>query len=101
MELYELSCPKCGYKKRILLGTHAPKETFSDLNEDNAYYQLYYCPIGKEYHSRDTSDREFNKKCEIHQGEMELLSKLPEKCPKCNEKMVVKKLDLNTELQPR
>ncbi|MHA2060442.1 MAG: hypothetical protein ACW976_06670 [Candidatus Ranarchaeia archaeon] len=101
MELYELSCPKCGYKKRVLIGTHESKDTFSDLNEDFAFYQLHYCPIGKEYHSRDTSDPEFDSTCEIHQVKMDVLKKLPEKCPKCNEKMIITKLDLNTELQPR
>ncbi|MHA2408230.1 MAG: hypothetical protein ACXACA_07655 [Candidatus Ranarchaeia archaeon] len=101
MDLYELSCPKCGYKKRVLLGTQESKETLSDLNEDFAYYQLYYCPIGKEYHSRDTSDPEFDSLCEIHQVKMEVMSKLPQRCPKCDGEIIIKKLDLNTELQPR
>jgi transcription initiation factor IIE alpha subunit len=83
MELKKLVCPNCGYKKELLVGSSDREHTLSDLNEDFAEYRIYHCPEGKELHSLDANDREFDGKCPIHDVDLEELEDVPGDCPKC------------------
>ena len=88
MELWEYVCEneQCGYKKRLLQGTHMTNQTLTDLNEDFANYRIFHCSEGKELYSIDTHDREFDNQCPIHHIELQELDELPEHCPKCGRK---------------
>ena len=86
----ELSSPDCGYKAHLLLGTQNPDQTFSDLNEDFAYFKLYLCPIDKAFHSMNANDREWNGNCPEHKSaKLQLLNEIPKICPKCGGQLVV------------
>ena len=65
------------------MGTQDPGQTFSDLNEDFAYYKLFLCPKGNDIHSIDIHFREFDGNCPQHKVELRPLTKLPETCPRC------------------
>lgn len=98
MELWECVCPKCTFKVHLLIGTQDPDQTFSDLNEDFAYYKLFLCPEGKEIHSINVNDREFDGNCSLHKVKLKPLTDLPKTCPKCEETIhVTKKEILKTE----
>ena len=98
MELWEYMCEneKCGYKKRLLKGTHDVNQTLSDLNEDFAYYRVFLCPQGKELYSLDAHEREFNGICPIHHVELQELEELPEYCPKCGGKTQTREKEMIT-----
>jgi hypothetical protein len=83
LRLLEFSCPKCAYKQHLLVGTQDPSQTFSDLNEDFAYYRLFLCPEGREIHSFDIHDREFEGDCPKHKVKLKPLTEVPKTCPKC------------------
>ncbi len=83
MELKKLACPICGYNRELLVGSSDSEHTLSDLNEDFAEYKIYHCPEGKELHSLDANDREFDGKCPIHGVELKALEDVPSDCPKC------------------
>ncbi len=93
MELLEITCPRCGYSVSLLMGTQDPDQTFSDLNEDFAYYRLFLCPVDRAFHSINIHDREFDGDCPEHKGtKLESLKEIPTTCPKCGgEIQVVKK----------
>lgn len=85
MELVELHCSNCGYKVNLLLGTQDLDQTFSDLNEDFAYYRAYLCPLDKTLHSMNVHDREWNGDCPEHRNvKLQPLQDLPKTCPKCS-----------------
>ena len=85
MQLLQLDCPKCGYNTRLLLGTQNPDQTFSDLNEDFAYYRLYQCPADKMLHSMNANDRDWAGNCPIHKNvRLQPLSEIPTSCPRCS-----------------
>jgi hypothetical protein len=80
----ELNCPKCGYKAHLLYGTQNPYQTFSDLNEDFAYYKLYLCSVDKTFYSMNANDREWNGNCPEHRSEkLQPLNDVPKICPRC------------------
>ncbi len=84
MELLELNCPRCGYNSQILLGTQNLDQTFSDLNEDFAYYKLYLCPSDKTFYSINVNDREWDGKCPQHKDVLlQPLQQVPKTCPRC------------------
>ena len=83
-QLLELNCPKCGYNARLLLGTQTPDQTFSDLNEDFAYYKLYQCPTDKALYSMNQNDREWGGNCPQHKTtKLQSLTEIPTVCPQC------------------
>lgn len=94
MELIELNCPRCNYKADLLIGTQDPGQTFSDLNEDFAYYKLFLCQEGKELHSIDINFREFNGNCPQHTVKLQSLQEVPKTCPKCGGPIQVTKKDI-------
>jgi hypothetical protein len=81
----QVNCPKCGYNAHLLLGTQNPDQTFSDLNEDFAYYKLYLCPADKSLHSMNVNDREWNGTCPKHKiAKLQPLNDIPKTCPRCD-----------------
>ncbi len=83
MDVLELKCTKCEYKKDILMGTHDSLDTLSDPNEDYAYFKQFICPVDKEIQSIDVLNPEFEGNCAHHNVKLESLEGLPKKCPKC------------------
>jgi hypothetical protein len=83
VELLQISCPRCDYKADMLSGTQDSGQTFSDLNEDFAYYKLFLCPKGNDIQSIDISFREFNGSCPQHRVDLRPMASLPQTCPKC------------------
>ncbi len=83
LELLELNCPKCHYFVSLLVGTQYPDQTFSDLNEDFAYYRIFLCPVDKSFLSINIHDREFDGNCPDHKVKLQMLRDLPKECPRC------------------
>jgi hypothetical protein len=79
----------------LLLGTQNPDQTFSDLNEDFAYYRLYQCPADKELYSMNVNDREWTGTCPQHKTtKLQPLSKIPATCPRCGSPMEVSEKEI-------
>jgi ribosomal protein S27AE len=83
LELQQLACPRCNYTANLLVGTLDVEQTFSDLNEDFAYYKLFLCPEGNDINSIDINFREFDGNCPQHKVELRPLTNSPETCPRC------------------
>jgi hypothetical protein len=83
LELLQLVCHRCDHRTDLLIGTQDPGQTFSDLNEDFAYYRLFLCPEGNDIHSMDIHFREFDGNCPQHGVGLQPLTDLPRACPKC------------------
>jgi hypothetical protein len=81
------------------LGTQDPDQTFSDLNEDFAYYRIYLCPVDKTLYSMNVHDREWNGTCPQHKNmKLQPLQELPKTCPKCGGPLEIKEKEtLETE----
>jgi hypothetical protein len=94
MQLLEIYCPSCGYRVSLLVGTQQPSQTYSDLNEDFAFYQLFFCPADKSLHSMNVHDREFEAYCPEHATKMEPLPDVPTSCPVCGGPIEVVKKDI-------
>ncbi len=94
MELKKLACQICEYKTDLLVGSSDSEHTLSDLNEDFADYKIYHCPEGKELHSLDANDREFDERCPIHGVELKELEDVPGECPKCGGPLSHQKEDI-------
>jgi hypothetical protein len=94
LELFQLVCSRCDYKADLLVGTQEPAQTFSDLNEDFAYYRLFLCPEGSDIQSMDINLREFDGNCSQHGVELKPLTEMPKSCPKCGEPVRVSRMDI-------
>jgi hypothetical protein len=94
LELLQLVCSRCNYRADLLIGTQDPGQTFSDLNEDFAYYRLFLCPEDNDIHSIDIHFREFDGSCPQHGVELLPLTELPHACPKCGGPLEVTKKDI-------
>jgi hypothetical protein len=94
LELLQLVCSRCNYRADLLIGTQDSEQTFSDLNEDFAYYRLFLCPKGNDIHSIDIHFREFDGSCPEHGVELLPLTELPQTCPKCSGPVQVTKRDI-------
>ncbi len=94
MKRIEVNCAPCGFKADLLVGSVSKDQTFSDVNEDFAFYQLMLCPVGKEILSLDIHDRSFNGKCPVHGATLEPLAGLPKTCPMCNAPLEVVERDI-------
>jgi len=94
-QLLDLNCPKCGYHTKLLLGTQSPDQTFSDLNEDFAYYRLYLCLADKTLYSMNVHDREWNGDCPNHKGvKLQPLDSPPTVCPRCGGSLEVSEKEI-------
>jgi endogenous inhibitor of DNA gyrase (YacG/DUF329 family) len=89
LERLEVACTQCDYEVDLLVGTQSPRQTFSDLNEDFAYYKLFLCPKGNDIQSIDVHFREFDGGCPEHGVELQPLTDMPRDCPKCGESVQV------------
>ncbi len=85
----ELNCGACGFHTELLVGSTGKDQTYSDVNEDFALYQVFYCPEGKEYLSLDIHDRHFDGKCPVHGSTIERIDTFPAVCPMCNSPLEV------------
>lgn len=49
---------KCGCHASLLLGTHEPDQTLSDLDEDFAYYKLFLFSMDNMFYATIPYDKE-------------------------------------------
>ncbi len=95
MELWHVKCNSCGYEATFNLGSTDLDQTYSDLNEDFAYYRLFACKVEKNFLSADVHNRHFDNKCPSDGSELVPVEMPPDKCPRCDAKIAPKRLDIN------
>ena len=95
MDLWRLECKKCKYSTHVLTGTPEPGQTYSDLNEDFSFYQLYECENDKALLSINIRDSDFSGKCPEHDTVLRKFENLPTGCPKCGARLEATKLELH------
>lgn len=84
MNVWHLRCVRGDYETKVVEGTPSQDQTFSDLNEDFAYYRLHECALEKTIHSINVYDRTFDGKCPVDGSRLEPVKVIPpQKCPKC------------------
>ncbi|MFQ5940172.1 MAG: hypothetical protein ACE5KA_00525 [Nitrososphaerales archaeon] len=96
MDVWHIRCGKCGYEKKVSLGSYGLAQTFTDLNEDFAYYKLFICKEENVFVSGDIHDVHFYSKCPVDGSKLVPVVELPpKKCPKCDGDLFAEKLDLS------
>lgn len=96
MDLWHVKCPKCGYEKKLNLGSTDLDQTYSDLNEDFAYYQLFICKKENVFVTGNVHNRHFDNRCPADGSELVLVEEIPpKKCPRCKADMTVKKISIS------
>ncbi len=96
MDIWHVKCSKCGYEKKLNLGSYNLEQTFSDLNEDFAYYKLFICKKENVFVTGNVHNTYFNNRCPADGSELVPVEELPpKKCPRCNADISFKKIDLS------
>lgn len=96
MDIWHVKCSKCGYQKKLNVGAYDLEQTFSDLNEDYAYYKLFICMKEKAFVTANVHNRYFDNKCPADGSELVPVEELsPRKCPKCGADIHAEKVDLS------
>jgi DNA-directed RNA polymerase subunit M/transcription elongation factor TFIIS len=95
MDVWHVKCSKCGYEIKLNLGSTDLDQTYSDLNEDFAYYKLFTCKIENIFVTANVHNRQFDNKCPAD-GSLLIPEEIPpKKCPKCKADITPSKLDIN------
>ncbi|MEM2759287.1 MAG: hypothetical protein QXU32_03205 [Nitrososphaerales archaeon] len=98
MDLWHVKCGKCGYEKKLNLGSYDLGQTFTDLNEDFAYYKLFICRKENAFVTVNVHNTHFDNKCPADGSElMPVVNIPPNKCPRCNADIYAEKIDLGEE----
>jgi len=96
MDVWHVKCSKCGYETKLNLGSTDLDQTYSDLNEDFAYYKLFLCKKENIFVSENVYNRHFDNKCPADGSELVPVEEIPpKKCPKCKADITPTKLDIN------
>jgi hypothetical protein len=95
MDIWHVKCTKCGYEKKLNLGATDLDQTFSDLNEDYAFYKLFLCRKEKEFVTGNVLNGHFDNRCPKDGSELVTLDSIPKRCPKCDGDLVFERIDLN------
>jgi hypothetical protein len=96
MDVWHFKCGQCGYETKLTIGTYDLEQTFTDLNEDFAYYRLFICKKENVFVAGNVHNRYFDNRCPKDGSELVPVEELPpKKCPKCNADISAKKLDLS------
>lgn len=96
MDVWHVRCGKCGYEKKLNLGSYELGQTFTDLNEDFAYYKLFICKTENVFVTGNVHNRNFDNTCPKDGSELVLVEELPpKKCPECNGDISAEKLGLD------
>lgn len=96
MDIWHVKCSNCGYETNLLLGGTDLNQTYSDLNEDFSFYSLFICKQEKIFVTVNTHDAQFNGVCAKDGSKLVPVEEAPpKKCPKCNNEISPKRLDMN------
>ena len=96
MDVWHFKCSKCGYEKKLTLGSYDLEQTFTDLNEDFAFYKLFICKKEGVFVAGNVHNRHSDNRCPADGSELVSVEELPpKKCPKCNADISAQKLDLS------
>ncbi len=93
MERWRLRCSNCGESALVELGSYTETQSYSDLNEDFAYFRLYTCPVHKGWAYRNASDRTFDGSCSIDGGKLQAFDISTGKCPRCGGAILSSRLE--------
>ncbi len=96
MNVWHVKCDKCGYEAKLNLGSTNLDQTYSDLNEDYAYYKLFVCKKENVFVTENVYNRYFNNKCPADGSELFPIEEIPpKKCPRCKADIMPRMLDIN------
>ncbi len=96
MDVWRVKCSNCGYIEKLTLGSYDLEQTFTDLNEDFAYYKLFMCKKENVFVVGNVHDRHFDNRCSVDGSELVPVEELPpKKCPKCIADISAEKLDMS------
>ncbi|MFQ5920659.1 MAG: hypothetical protein ACE5JV_01420 [Nitrososphaerales archaeon] len=96
MDVWHVRCGNCGYETTLNLGSTDLSQTYSDLNEDFAYYKLFVCKKERKFVPVNIHDRHFDNVCPADGGELVPAEEVPPtKCPRCSASIAPKRLDIN------
>jgi ribosomal protein S27AE len=83
MERWKLECPNCGESALVEVGSYSGDQSYSDLNEDFAFFKVFVCPEHKGWVCANVSDRNFGGSCGRDGGKLEAFEISSGKCPRC------------------
>ncbi len=96
MDIWYVKCSKCLYEKKLALGPYDLTQTFTDLNEDFAYYRLFVCKRENILLTANVHDSHFDNKCPTDGTLLVQVEGTPPRtCPKCSAILSAEKIDLN------
>jgi predicted RNA-binding Zn-ribbon protein involved in translation (DUF1610 family) len=93
MERWRLECPKCGENAVVELGSYGGDQSYTDLNEDFAYFKVFTCPVHKGWVYRNVSDRSFDGSCIRDGAKLKAFDISAGKCPRCGAAILRTKLE--------
>ena len=96
MDVWHVTCSKCGYETKLNLGSTDLDQTYSDLNEDFAYYKLFICKKENVFVTENVHNTDFDNTCAADGSELVQVDEIPpKKCPRCKADIKPIKLDIN------
>jgi predicted RNA-binding Zn-ribbon protein involved in translation (DUF1610 family) len=93
MERWRLECPTCGEKAIVETGSYAGDQSYSDLNEDFAFFKVFTCPAHGGWAYRNISDRTFDGSCSLDGGKLKVFDISSGRCPRCGAAILSTKLE--------
>lgn len=95
MDIWHVKCDNCGYEKKMNVGSTDLDQTYSDLNEDFAYYKLFICRKENVFVTGNVLNGQFNNRCPADGDELVPVEMPPRKCPQCKADITPKRLNIN------
>lgn len=95
VDIWDINCSKCDYGCRLNVGSTELDQTFTDLNEDFAYYRLFLCREEKKFISANIHDRHFDERCPADGSKLIAIDVPPRTCPECGAELAARKLDMS------
>ncbi len=96
MERWRLTCTACGNAAVVETGSYAVDQSYSDINEDFARFQVYACPIHKGWVYRNLQDRSFDGSCTMDGAKLQAFDISTGNCPRCGGAILSRKLEDST-----
>jgi len=93
LERLSLECLKCGEKAVVEVGSYASDQSYSDLNEDFAYFRAFTCPVHRGWVYRNVNDRSFDGSCISDGGKLKAFDIPNGKCPRCGAAILSTRLE--------
>ena len=88
-----MSCPKCGERATVEVGSYAGDQSYTDLNEDFAYFKVFTCPAHRGWVYRNVSDRSFDGSCSIDGAQLKTFDIATGNCPRCGAAILKARLE--------